>query len=354
MGACCPRGLGALATQAPAEHEPAERDGGERDVGEPNPAERAPAQRDTAQRTPGRDPRAGSRPGCRPTSAVAEPDWVEIAGGELRIGAADPEGFASDGEGPARSVRLSPYRISSTAITQAQFAAFVADTGYRTEAEIVGESFVFYLQLDRAARAAIRRVVADTPWWLIVPGASWRAPFGPDSEGEPLADHPVVHVSWNDAQAWCAWAGCTLPTEAQWEHAARGGREGARYPWGDVFEPDGKRRCNTWQGRFPNAPALGWRPGTVPVDAFEPNGFGLYNTSGNVWEWCADWFNADYHRGTASADPLDRRASGRRSQRGGSFLCHADWCNRYRCAARGSNTPTSSTSHTGFRVVATS
>ncbi len=181
----------------------------------------------------------------RPLRAVAEPGWIEIAGSEAGIGAADPEGFSSDGEGPARRIRLSAYRISATAVTNAQFAAFVTETGYRTEAEVAGESFVFYLQLDPPARAAIRRVVTDSPWWLIVPGATWRTPLGPDSSVEHLDDHPVVHVSWNDAQAWSAWAGCKLPTEAQWEHAARGGREGARYPWGDVFEPEGRGDSRT-------------------------------------------------------------------------------------------------------------
>ncbi|MEN9774886.1 MAG: hypothetical protein RL322_1956 [Pseudomonadota bacterium] len=277
---------------------------------------------------------------------------VQIAGGTVSIGSEDPEGFSSDGEGPARRVTLSPYRIGRTTVTNAQFARFVQATGYQTEAERAGESFVFYLQLDPAARAAVRRTVAGLPWWLIVPGACWRDPLGPGSGGHTRADHPVVHVSWHDAQAYCDWAGVSLPSEAQWEHAARGGPEGARYPWGDTFEPEGARRCNTWQGQFPNGPAPGWRPGTTRADDFAPNAYGLFNTSGNVWEWCADWFNTDYHRATAATDPLDLRPSGRRSQRGGSFLCHASYCNRYRNAARGANSPSSSTSHTGFRVAA--
>lgn len=277
---------------------------------------------------------------------------IRIDAGRVRIGQDDPEGFASDGEGPSRTVTLSPYRIGATAVSNAQFAEFVAATGYRTEAELGGQSFVFYLQLPEPARARIKRVVRDLPWWLIVPGACWQTPLGPGSHWQAIADHPVVHISWHDAIAFCNWAGVSLPSEAQWEHAARGGREGQRYPWGDDFEPGGARRCNTWQGAFPNRPAEGWAPGTMPVDAFEPNGYGLFNTSGNVWEWCADWFNADYHRSTGEIDPVDGRASGRRSQRGGSFLCHASWCNRYRNGARGANQPSSSTSHTGFRVVA--
>ncbi len=277
--------------------------------------------------------------------------WIDIAGGHTRIGSHDPEGFASDGEGPARNIFLSPYRISATTITNVQFAAFVNATGYITEAERAGESFVFYLQIAPDRRAALRRVVSELPWWMIVPGASWQCPHGPGSSWQALSDHPVVQVSWNDAVAYCRWQGAMLPSEAQWEHAARGGAPALRYPWGDELEPNGERRCNIWQGRFPNAPLAGWQPGTVSVHEFPPNGLGLYNTSGNVWEWCADWFNADYHRKTPDHDPLDERPSGRRSQRGGSFLCHLSYCNRYRNAARGANSPDGATSHTGFRVV---
>lgn len=291
---------------------------------------------------------------CAPITtraAARNTQWALIEGGEVRLGSSDPEGFASDGEGPARTVRLGPYRIGTTTVTNAQFAEFITATGYRTEAEQAGESFVFYLQLCEAARADIRQVVPGMPWWLIVPGAHWREPFGKGSSWIPLADHPVVHVSWNDAMAFCDWREAALPTEAQWEHAARGGRSNQRYPWGDMLEPQGERQCNIWQGQFPNAPSEGWQPGTVAAASFAPNGFGLHNTSGNVWEWCADWFNADYHRRTELVDPIDRRPSGRRSQRGGSFLCHASYCNRYRNAARGANSPSSATSHTGFRIV---
>ena len=284
-------------------------------------------------------------------NTTIEGSMIAIVGGRAAIGQDDPEGFTSDGEGPARSVTLSPYRIGATTVTNAQFAEFVGATGYRTEAEQSGQSFVFYLQVPLPARTTVRRVVKDLPWWLIVPGACWRAPWGPDSDWQTIAQHPVVHVSWHDAVAFCEWAGAALPSEAQWEHAARGGETGQRYPWGDVFEPHGQHRCNTWQGRFPNQPAPDWSPGTVAVDHFSPNGYGLFNTSGNVWEWCADWFNADYHRATTDIDPVDQRSSGRRAQRGGSFLCHDSWCNRYRTAARGANSPSSSTSHTGFRVV---
>lgn len=294
-------------------------------------------------------PKAGAAKAFVSRAALDE-DWIHIEGGESWIGSNDPEGFASDGEGPARPIHLSPYRISATAVTNRQFAAFVQETGYRTEAEEAGESFVFYLQIAPQTRAQLRRVVPDLPWWMIVPGASWQSPYGPGSDWQQLPNHPAVHVSWNDATEYCRWSGTALPSEAQWEYAARGGAQALRYPWGNELEPQGERRCNIWQGVFPNAPLQGWRPGTVPVDAFSANGYGLYNTSGNVWEWCADWFNADYHRKTPDLDPLDQRPSGRRSQRGGSFLCHVSYCNRYRTAARGANSPSSATSHTGFRV----
>ncbi len=277
---------------------------------------------------------------------------VDIQGGRVRIGAMDPEGFASDGEGPGRFVEISPYRISATTVTNAEFSLFVSDTGYRTEAEQAGESFVFALQWQASSSDIAPRPVAGLPWWLSVSGACWRAPHGPGSDWRSLADHPVVHVSWHDAIAYCRWAGVALPTEAQWENAARGGLVDCRYPWGNEFQPEGAPRCNTWRGRFPDAPDAGWNVGTVPADAFEPNGFGLYNTSGNVWEWCADWFHADYHRKTESIDPFDERPGDLRSQRGGSFLCHDSYCNRYRNPSRGANSPSSATSHTGFRVVA--
>jgi formylglycine-generating enzyme len=157
-------------------------------------------------------------------------------------------------------------------------------------------------------------------------------------------------VSWNDCQAYCEWAGVRLPSEAQWEFAARGGLEGRTFAWGDELERDGLPRCNVWRGAFPDAPAAGWQPGPAPAASFEPNGYGLYNTCGNVWEWCADGFSPMYHRETPALDPIIVRPTGRRSMRGGSFLCHDSYCNRYRVAARSSNTPESSASHIGFRV----
>ena len=181
-----------------------------------------------------------------------------------------------------------------------------------TDAERSGSSFVFYLQVPEAARRAARQVASGLPWWLPVDHACWQRPEGPGSHVHARPEHPVVHVSWNDAHAYCAWAGARLPTEAEWEFAARGGREGARFPWGDELDRDGVPRCNVWRGGFPNAPAAGWVPGPVAADALEANGFGLRNMCGNVWEWCADWFSPTYHTDTAAADPRvhasDRKA----------------------------------------------
>lgn len=283
---------------------------------------------------------------------LARAELVDLPGGEFTMGTDSAEGFAEDGEGPARRVRVSPFAIARTAVTNAQFRAFVRATSYITEAEQAGSSFVFYLQLEPERRQAVRQVSRELPWWLPVEGACWQRPAGPGSAVHDRLGHPVVHVSWNDAAAYCAWAGLRLPTEAEWEYAARGGLEGARYPWGDELEPGGERRCNIWQGNFPSQPAAGWHPGTLPAAAFAPNGWGLHNMAGNAWEWCADWFSPEYHRATDAADPVQERATGRRSLRGGSFLCHASYCNRYRVAARGSNTPGTSASNIGFRVAA--
>ncbi|MDO9352218.1 MAG: formylglycine-generating enzyme family protein [Solirubrobacteraceae bacterium] len=264
--------------------------------------------------------------------------FVDLDGGTFLMGTDSPEAIRGDGEGPARPVTVEPFSIAATAVTVAEFRAFVEATGFQTDAERFGWSFVFHLHLP--ADHPPTQGLASAPWWRQVHGADWAHPQGPGSSTEGRDDHPAVHVSRDDALAYCAWAGLRLPTEAEWEFAARGGLEGARYPWGDDLMPGGQHRCNIFQGDFPveDTAEDGWA-GTAPVDAFPPNGFGLYNAAGNVWEWCADPFLAP------NASP------GEVVVRGGSHLCHRSYCDRYRVAARTGNTPDSSLSHTGFRAV---
>ncbi len=289
-----------------------------------------------------------------PVAATAlEHGLVAIPGGAFQMGTADAEGFPADGEGPVRNVTLRPFRIARHAVTNDQFAAFVAATGYQTGAEREGWSFVFNLLVPPGRRGVARGIAGGAPWWLGLPGACWHAPEGPGSTLKGRGDHPVVHVSWDDAVAYCTWAGVRLPTESEWECAARGGLHRARYPWGDDLTPGGKHRCNIWQGQFParNTRADGY-VGTAPVGAYPPNGYGLHNMAGNVWEWCADWFSATDHRHAALTDPTGPTTGTARILRGGSYLCHRSYCNRYRVAARSSNTPDSSSGNTGFHVAA--
>lgn len=267
------------------------------------------------------------------------------------MGTDDREGFPADGEGPVRKVTVHPFGIDRRAVSNARFAAFVAATGYVTDAERYGWSFVFGGLLPDDFPET--RGVAGATWWRQVFGADWRNPEGPQPSVEGRMDHPCVHVSWNDAVTYCAWAGTRLPTEAEWEYAARGGLEQRRYPWGDELVPDDGYRCNIWQGTFPSHNTLedGYL-GTCPVDAFPPNGYGLHNASGNVWEWCADWFDATFHARGPREDPAGPPFGRMKTIRGGSYLCHDSYCNRYRVAARSSNSPDASTGNTGFRCAA--
>lgn len=278
-----------------------------------------------------------------------------VPAGSFLMGGNDQDAFPQDGEGPVREVRLSPYQISPTAVRNDEFARFAEATGYATDAERYGWSFVFYAQVHpEALRHIIDARVPSAPWWLGVRGASWRAPDGPGSSLRDREAHPVVHVSWNDAAAYAAWCGARLPTEAEWECAARGGLEQNRFPWGNELLPNGEHRCNIWQGTFPdvNLAEDGYLS-TAPVETFEPNGFGLYCVSGNVWEWCADWWSADWHATASGATRIDPRGPDKGTAhviRGGSYLCHESYCNRYRVAARTFNAPDGSTSHMGFRL----
>lgn len=296
--------------------------------------------------------------------------WIE--GGVLQMGS--PDGLFPDAL-PVHEVRLDGFWIDRTEVTNTQFASFVAATGYVTVAEqtpraedypgvpaenLVAGSIVF-TPPDHAV--ALHQPLR---WWSYMPGANWRRPEGPGSTIEGRLDHPVVHVAWDDVVAYAQWAGKRLPTEAEWEWAARGGLVGTRFVWGDAFQPDGVPRANLFQGRFPHhdTGADGFTA-TSPVKAFPPNRFGLYGMAGNVWEWTADWYRPDTYARRAGAAPVDdprgpaeeesydpaEPGLAKRVQRGGSFLCTDQYCSRYRPDGRGKGAPDSGTNHLGFRLV---
>ncbi|MFM1851017.1 MAG: hypothetical protein RIS54_701 [Verrucomicrobiota bacterium] len=276
-----------------------------------------------------------------------------LPGGEFLMGNEGDYGFPADGEGPVHPVTLDPFWIDQTTVTNEQFNAFVNATGFKTESERFGWSFVFFGHLTPKQQAATQRVrVLGSEWWCRVDGATWRHPEGPGTTIKKRWGHPVVHVSWHDAMAYAAWAGKRLPTEAEWEYAARGGLVQQRFPWGDELEPGGKHRMNVWQGQFPvqNTEADG-HYGPAPAKSFPANDHGLYQMTGNVWEWVWDWFDAGYYQVSPRANPTGPATSDRRMMRGGSYLCHASYCNRYRTDARNSNTPDSATTNLGFRCV---
>ncbi len=266
------------------------------------------------------------------------------------MGTEHPDGFPADGEGPVRRVFVDPFLMDCTPVTNEAFARFLTATQYRTEAERFGWSFVFEGDLPERLRS--REAVPGAEWWKRMDGACWAHPEGPESSLGERPHHPVVQVSWNDAAAYAAWAGKRLPTEAEWEYAARGGLEQQLYPWGNELLPDGEHRCNIWQGSFPhrNTAEDGFA-GVCPVDAFPANGFGLLSMTGNTWEWCADWFDAAHHVLATRVNPVGPPAGTARVLKGGSYLCHASYCNRYRVAARSSNTPDSATTNMSFRCV---
>lgn len=287
-----------------------------------------------------RSPQAGSTEGM---VLIEQPSFL--------MGDEGPETWAADGEGPVREVSLAPFHLDRTAVTNEQFAAFVEATGYRTEAEEHGWSFVFHNQIPKAHLKRIRFDRAfGVEWWARVEGACWRKPGGPGTNIRKKKDHPAVHVSWHDATAFAHWAGKRLPTEAEWECAARGGAARQLYPWGDELTPGGKHQCNIWQGRFPEEDtAEDGFAGTAPARSFRANAYGLYNMMGNTWDWVADWFDPTYPARAPSDNPTGPEQGRERIIRGGSFLCHASYCNRYRNSARTKVTPDSSTCHLGFR-----
>lgn len=283
-------------------------------------------------------------------------------------------------EQPAHRVRLSGFFMDATEVTNASFQEFVNATGYVTTAEKPVDWEQFRKQLppgtprppdDQMGPGALvfsppqGAVPLDNPgeWWRWVPGAQWRHPTGPESTIEGLEQHPVVCVSWDDAVAYARWAGKRLPTEAEWEYAARGGLEGRKFIWGDrePTDEDG-RLANIWQGDFPwrNTAVDGWDR-TAPVRSYPPNGFGLYEMGGNAWEWCSDWYRADAYAGRVGVtvnprgpndhwDPMEPLVP-KRVMRGGSYLCHVDYCESYRPAARRGTAFDTGMSHVGFRCV---
>ena len=278
---------------------------------------------------------------------------VKLDGGRSLMGTDLAEGFPADGEGPVREVTLTPFHIDVHPVTNEQFGEFIRATNFRTEAERFGWSFVFH---GHIAPEQYPKLVSDNApgvrWWCKVNGADWKHPEGPDTSVTARPHHPATHVSWHDATAYCAWAGKRLPSEAEWEYAARGGLEQRIYPWGDELEPGGRHMCNVWQGEFPyNDSGDDGFTAPSPVDAFPANGYGLYSVSGNAWEWCADWFDPAYHVTATRIDPIGPPQGVNRVMKGGSYLCHRSYCNRYRVAARTSNTPDSSTTNISFRCV---
>jgi formylglycine-generating enzyme len=283
----------------------------------------------------------------------ATKEMVLLDGGSFKMGTDANVGFPQDGEGPVREVILESFYIDIYPVTNRRFRDFVDATSYKTEAEKFGWSFVF--EGDFPARhyaELVKDTVRGAEWWCKVEGANWKHPEGLKSGISRRWDHPVVHVSWNDAAEYAKWAGKRLPTEAEWEYAARGSLEQKLYPWGDELTPNGQHLCNIWQGVFPvyNTAEDGYT-GISPVAAYPPNGYGLYSITGNAWEWCSDWFHPSFQRQSGIANPTGPSTGSARVMKGGSYLCHSSYCNRYRVAARSSNTPDSSTSNMTFRCV---
>lgn len=279
----------------------------------------------------------------RASSAV---NTVTIAGGWFDMGCADSV-HPQDGEGPIRPVWVDQFQLAKTAVSNRDFQSFIDATHYQTEAEQVGSSFVFHLLLAESAHFPLSDVA---PWWRDVPGACWHSPEGVGSSIDDRWDHPVVHVTRTDASHYCHWAGNRLPTEAEWEYAARAGLASQAYPWGTELLPDGEYRCNIWQGDFPsiNTAEDGY-VGTAPVTQYAANAFGLFNMTGNVWEWVADRFT-NMHSARAARNPKGPLNGERFVAKGGSYLCHESYCLRYRTSSRQALKGNVSAGNLGFRV----
>ena len=299
--------------------------------------------------------------------AGSKDGMIQVEAGKYSIGFEGPEAWESDGEGPVREITLDNYWLDQTAVSNAQFAEFIDDTGYVTQSETFGWAHVFIGQLSNSKQRKLREsnTVRGLQWWYAIEGAYWRKPEGPGSTIKKRMDHPVVSISWNDATAYASWAGKRLPTEAEWERAARGGLERKPFAWGDVFAPQGEDvwMANIWQGLWPyeNTSEDGFAY-TAPVKSFPPNAYGLYDMAGNVWEIVADRYHpkAYSQRIDGAINPTGPNAyslSQLRQRlptyvtRGGSFLCSDGWCSGYQPGSRQALENDSPAHHTGFRCV---
>ncbi|XP_068234918.1 formylglycine-generating enzyme [Palaemon carinicauda] len=283
-----------------------------------------------------------------PSGLVRTHQMVKIPGGKFIMGTNQPH-FEADGEQPARWVELDSFYMDVYEVSNAEFQLFVQATGYKTEAEKFGDSFVLESELSQEVSATIQQAVAASPWWVPVKGATWKQPEGVDSNISDRMDHPVVHVSWNDAVAYCNWMEKRLPTEAEWERACRSGKEDRLFPWGNKFKPNNEFRANIWQGKFPEEDTgEDGCLGRCPVTTYLPNGYGLHNIVGNVWEWTADWWEVS-HSPSPKINPTGPRSGKDKVKKGGSFMCTKDYCYRYRCVARSQNSPDTTASNLGFR-----
>ncbi len=302
-----------------------------------------------------------------------------IPSGEFTMG--DVSSTGSLDEKPTHRVKIHGFWIDETPVTNAQFREFVEATGYKTTAEQVPELEELMSQLPSGTKPPAPELLVPSSlvfnppqhpvslnnpshWWVWKKGANWKHPLGPDSTIDGKDDHPVVHVSWYDAKAYAKWAGKRLPTEAEWEYAARGGLQNKQYVWGDTNPNIDNPPCNIWIGVFPHKsekPHYSW--GTSPVKSYQPNGYGLYDMAGNVWESCEDWYHYEYYKQVASTGIVENPKGPNKSydpseptvpkkvQRGGSFLCHVSYCTGYRVSARMKTSQDTSLCHSGFRCV---
>ncbi len=303
-----------------------------------------------------------------PDADTAPPEMVAVPGGTFWMGRDDPTDQRTRDEQPVHEVTVAAFQIDATEVTVGQYAKFVKETGYVTISERVPDARKYpdadpaYLKPGSAVFTPMEADLGGPPvWWRYVPGANWRHPEGPNSSAKGKKSYPVVQITWDDAIAYAKWAGKRLPTEAEWEWAARGGLDRKPYCWGDAKPGEGgKWHANAYQGKFPEVDAgEDGFAGLAPVKSFPPNGYGLYDMSGNAWEWCSDWYDPGYYAvapkenppGPATGPLVEGERQPQRVRRGGSFLCDDKYCRRYVPSARDKNPADSCANHTGFRCV---